>query len=150
MTRGQLAERSLRHGLRHARVYHVWTTMKTRCQNPANKSFHRYGGRGIRVCERWQSFEAFLSDMGKPPPGLSLDRINNDGDYEPGNCRWENRAQQTTNTRQVKLITLSDGSQVSFTTACRVVGTQPTLMLKRMRRQGLTHQQIFDHLRVPR
>ena len=68
----------------------AWLGAKKRCANPRSQSFHRYGGRGIRICAQWQNcFEAFLHDMGpKPDPAYSLDRIDPDGDYEPGNCRW--------------------------------------------------------------
>lgn len=71
-------------------TYVVWCNMKSRCNNPKNERYHRYGGRGIRVCDRWmQSFENFLADMGQKPSGdLTLERKNNDGDYEPGNCVW--------------------------------------------------------------
>lgn len=79
-------------------IYSRWRGMKDRCYNPNSKQFHRYGGRGISVCARWRySFETFLSDMGEPPEGLSLDRINNDGNYEPGNCRWATSAVQRNN-----------------------------------------------------
>ena len=88
------AHQATRHG--HARngrpspEYAAWIAAKKRCGNPSNPSFASYGARGIRVCKRWEeSFQAFLDDMGrKPAPNFSLDRVNPDGDYEPGNCRW--------------------------------------------------------------
>ena len=82
-------------------VYHRWDAMIQRCTNPKHKAFKNYGGRGIKICDRWlESFEAFLADMGEPPDGLMLDRIDNDGNYEPGNCRWTTRGVQNINKRQ--------------------------------------------------
>lgn len=82
--------------------YRTWRRMIERCENAANDSFEYYGGRGIKVCKRWRaSFPAFLADMGrKPTPGHSLDRINNDGDYKPSNCRWSTASVQNNNRRK--------------------------------------------------
>lgn len=85
--------------------YSVWAGMLGRCLNPRNEAYDRYGGRGITVCERWHSFEKFYADMGPKPPGLTIDRINNNGNYEPGNCRWATYRQQARNTRANKLVT---------------------------------------------
>lgn len=74
--------------------------MRERCQNPNHVHHYRYGGRGISVCERWQSFANFLADMGERPEGLTLDRIDNDGNYERGNCRWATKDEQTANRKR--------------------------------------------------
>lgn len=82
-----------------SKAHRTWRHMKDRCQNPRNAAYARYGGRGIRVCERWMVFENFFDDMGEPTEGQSIDRTDNDGDYEPSNCRWADSKTQTRNAR---------------------------------------------------
>lgn len=93
---------SVTHGLSKHPLYKVWQGMRNRCYNERQPHYPRYGGRGIRVCARWlgpDGFPNFLADMGERPDGLSLDRIDNDGDYEPGNVRWATASQQALNRR---------------------------------------------------
>lgn len=88
-----------RHGKRDAPEYGVWRAMLRRCSSPKDRYYHRYGGRGISVCDRWlHSFTAFIEDLGpRPFPDAQLDRIDNDGNYEPGNCRWVTRKENCAN-----------------------------------------------------
>ena len=97
---------NLRHGHSRrknwSRTYHAWSGMFWRC-NPSNeKDFQYYGGRGIIICDRWKKFDNFLADMGECPPKLELDRIDNNGNYEPGNCRWTDEVTQSRNRRNVQ------------------------------------------------
>ena len=87
------------------RAYGIWGSMVGRCRDIGNTSYARYGGRGITVCERWKTFENFLADMGEPPKGLSLDRIDNNGPYSPDNCRWASVHEQLRNRRTTRFLT---------------------------------------------
>lgn len=93
-------EATTTHGQTRSRTYIAWQNMIARCYRRSCRQYKDWGGRGITVCARWRaSFEAFLADMGPVPDGLTLDRIDNDGNYEPGNCRWADRSTQSANQR---------------------------------------------------
>lgn len=80
-------------------LYNTWEAMRARCNNINHKSYKDYGGRGIKVCSRWDDFLLFIADMGERPDGLEIDRINNDGNYEPSNCRWVDHRSNALNRR---------------------------------------------------
>lgn len=88
------------------RAYSAWRSMRQRCQNAAHPDFRNYGARGITVCERWQSFENFMADMGFPPPNLTLERRDNDDGYSPNNCCWATRKEQRLNQRPMSAVEL--------------------------------------------
>jgi hypothetical protein len=99
-------EKITTHGMTSSRAYASWKGMRSRCYCPTVREWHNYGGRGIKVCDRWlYSFENFLADMGEPPEGRTLDRVENDGDYEPGNCEWATYEEQLNNTRSNRMVT---------------------------------------------
>lgn len=95
----------IQHGLSKTKIHHVWRQMIYRCENPNDAFYHNYGARGIKVCERWKDFELFFEDMGFPPKGGTLDRIDNDGHYEHANCRWATRKEQNNNKRTNIMLT---------------------------------------------
>lgn len=98
--RQNLAKANTKHGRSRSREYRAWLAMRYRCENPSCPSYHDYGGRGIRVCRRWASFDAFYSDMGLCPPEHSLERRKNNKGYTPANCCWATSADQNRNRRR--------------------------------------------------
>lgn len=134
ITRQKIIAACRSHGMEGSPEYRSWSQAKCRCCNPRNHAYASYGGRGIKMCERWRnSFEDFLADMG-PRPSLdySLDRYpNNDGDYEPGNCRWATRSQQQTNRRNTRFIT-RDGVTLPLAEWARRVGLSASVIHARI------------------
>lgn len=113
---------------RPSRTYRVWAGMLARCFIPSATGFDRYGAVGVSVCDRWRSFENFLSDMGEAPPGRSIDRIKNELGYEPGNCRWATRQEQNENRRSVRWIE-HDGKRMNVVQWAHHLGiTKSTLL----------------------
>jgi len=110
--------------------------MRSRCNNPNDQSYPRYGGRGISVCERWDRFEVFLADMGKrPAPGYSLDRTDNNGNYEPGNCHWATKTDQARNRRSNRRLT-HDGRTMTLAEWAHAVALNQNTISRRIDRLG--------------
>lgn len=116
-------------------TYNSWIAMRSRCYNVNQTTYHYYGGRGITICERWAKFEHFLEDMGERPEGTSIDRIDNDGDYEPGNCRWATRSQQAQNSRQSLAVTFN-GETRNLREWARLLGMNRHTLRSRLLKAG--------------
>lgn len=125
-----------------SKAYRVWQDMKARCLIESHPSFHHYGGRGIAICDRWLSFDNFLSDMGEPGKGMSIDRIDNNGNYEPDNCRWATPTQQGNNKRDNRVVSYL-GRQMTLTEAAREAGISPQTVTARIR-YGWPEHRLFD------
>ena len=102
--------------------YQTWANMRKRCDLPKHPGYKNYGGRGIKVCDRWQNYGNFLADMGRrPSPEHSIDRIDNNGNYEPGNCRWATKKEQDRNKRSNHIVEYN-GQKMVFADACKLAG----------------------------
>lgn len=124
------------HGMTKSPTYRIWEGMIRRCLNPKNKEFRNYGGRGIKVCSRWMSFENFFADMGERPSGMSIDRKDNSGGYSPQNCRWATRHAQMRNTRRNVWVVFSGIRLVRKDWAKRL-GMAPSTLVKRLQKWPL-------------
>lgn len=102
-------------------TYTSWAALRQRCLNPNHPKFPQYGGRGIKVCDRWDDFVVFLADMGERPVGTSIDRIDPNGHYEPGNCRWSTPREQQNNLRVTRFVTYG-GNKTTLAELARTIG----------------------------
>jgi hypothetical protein len=130
---------------RKTATYNVWKGMRKRCSNPNDHKFKDYGGRGIRVCKRWEKFENFLADMGEKPKGKSIDRVNNNGNYEPENCRWATPTEQARNSRKVRILDYK-GTALSLAEWAEKLGLCPKLTSQRIVRDGWSTERALFHL----
>ena len=120
------------HGLTNSKTYRTWRSMINRCTNKTQDSYNIYGARGITVCGRWLRFENFLSDMGEQPEGMSIDRLVNDGNYEPGNTRWATLEQQSNNKRDNHFLTIH-GRKQTIAQWAREIGIAAHTLISRTR-----------------
>ncbi len=127
-------------------TYNSWQSMIARCTDPRNKAYANYGGRGIQVCERWMSFDAFLADMKDRPAGKSLDRINNNEGYCPENCRWATATEQHRNTRCDRLISVH-GKTLCVADWCDFFGISRKTVSSRLRLGWNEADALFKPLR---
>lgn len=131
------------HGSSRTAEHRTWIHLIGRCTNPNDESFKHYGGRGIRVCKRWrENFAAFLSDMGKRPRGMTIERIDNNGDYEPGNCRWATQHDQSRNQRSNVVISFAGRKMIAADWA-RELGMDP-IALRRRIHNGWTPERALN------
>ena len=119
------------HGLSGHPLYKVWVQMWQRCVNPNVPNYHIYGGKGIRVCNRWKEFEHFLEDMGERPRGATIDRIDGNLGYTPSNCRWASRIEQNNNTAKNRWVTFK-GRRQTVSQWARELNLHKTTILRRL------------------
>lgn len=138
-------EKSTIHAQAKNPLFPHWCSMMARCRNPKVLKYPFYGGRGIKVCERWNDVRNFIQDMGpKPRPDYTLDRINGDGDYEPSNCRWASRAAQQSNLRSNHRVKITS-TELNLTQWERVIGVAKRSFHQRVRKHGGSFTDAVQH-----
>jgi hypothetical protein len=129
-------EAAMTHGMTRSTEFQIWTDMRRRCHDPRRPDFHRYGGRGISVCDEWrESFEAFYRDMGPRPDGLTLDRLHNDQGYSKQNCIWATRKRQDRNRRTNRIVEV-EGVRMTLADAAEKYGIRYPTLLGRLGARG--------------
>lgn len=141
--KGVLASSGYKHGGALSPEWRVWSDMVRRCTDPRVAAFVNYGGRGISVCNRWLSFENFRDDMGERKPGMTLERKDVNGNYEPGNCEWIPAALQARNTRRTVRVSLDGGETVCLKVACERLGVSYSRTLDRINKLGWTFERAI-------
>lgn len=136
-----------RRGKKRSPTYSSWASMMTRCEWGNHPMYERYGARGIRVCERWRTYENFKEDMGERPPGTSIDRIDNSVGYEPSNCRWATRKEQALNTTRTIKVTYN-GEVVCVYDLCNSLGISRTALRSRAVRRGRDYVEALRSMGV--
>jgi len=136
------------HGQSYSRVYNIWAMMRQRCNNPNAANYAQYGGRGVKCCPQWAQFSRFYSDMGDPPSSRhTLDRINNDGDYTPENCRWGSVEEQQNNRRNSRKIT-AFGQTLSVAQWARKTGLSRDQIQHRVLVMGMAPEEALQAARM--
>jgi len=134
---------NLQHGMTKTKTHNIWNEILRRCLNPSSQAFKNYGGRGIRVCDRWLIFVNFLTDMGECPQGdYSIERIDVNGNYEPGNCIWLPRRQQLLNTRRNRRVTIA-GETKPLILWCQQFNCRYKLVYDRITKLGWTPERAL-------
>ena len=137
-------ENHRKHGMWNTKEYRIWSRMKERCNSANCSTYKYYGGRGIKVCERWSGddgFENFYTDMGAIPKGKSIDRINNNGDYSPENCRWATIVEQNNNRRYNRILEFR-GESKTLAQWSGITGIKPSAIRERLRRGWSVEQAL--------
>jgi hypothetical protein len=147
----RLSTEKHKHGRHRTPEWTAWREMRARCLNPRHRAYSNYGGRGIGICERWRgSFAAFLEDLGeRPSPMHSLDRIDNDRGYEPGNCRWATKTVQSRNSRNARLVTFQ-GRTMCLAEAVELSGLRTTTVAQRLHKGWSVERALNTPLDVKR
>jgi hypothetical protein len=131
LTKSLISKARTRHGQTDSPTWKTWKSMLDRCELRAHKSFKDYGGRGIRVCDSWRTYENFVADMGARPDGMQLDRVDNSKGYEPGNCRWSTPKQNCNNRRSSRYLEFKSERRTVAQWA-RSSGMSPSTLFKRL------------------
>lgn len=123
-----------KHGMSESKAFALWMYILNRCYCKSSSGYRKYGARGIAVCERWRnSFKNFYADMGDRPPGMSIERIDNNGPYSPENCKWATRKEQASNTRR-NVIVEANGKRLTLTDWANELGLSPSALTNRIKR----------------